>query len=82
MKKKQLTILVMATTAILIVNFIIRQKTSTAFIGLDEIEALACGENGCTKNFSKVEIRELTNGKTILYCDGCGSLKCEKPEWK
>lgn len=78
-KIKLATGMLIVTTALLF-NLNQRRFDSVSILKFDEIDALACGENGCTKNFSKVEIRELTNGKTILYCDGCGSLKCEKPE--
>lgn len=61
------------------VSFSLKNNASTLLMGLDEVEALACGENGCTKNYSKVEVRELDNGRIIITCTGCGSLKCEKP---
>lgn len=80
MKKKQSSILILAIIALITVNFVITEKTSTSLIGLDEIDALACGEAGCKRDYSEVQIRELDNGKLLLWCTGCGSIKCEKPE--
>ena len=52
---------------------------SESILELDEIEALACGENGCTKDYSKVDAEETNDGEVWVTCTGCGSLKCEKP---
>ena len=53
-------------------------STHLSILDFEEIEALACGENGCTKDYSRVDAQESPNGDGIsLLCMGCGSLKCK-----
>ena len=55
-------------------------KDTSLLTGLEEIEALACGENGCTKDYSRVDAYDSSSGTLYISCTGCGSLKCQKPE--
>lgn len=50
---------------------------SVSILEFDEIDALACGEAGCTRDYSKVKIEELLNGDVLADCSGCGSIKCK-----
>lgn len=63
-----------------IFNLSHNSKQAEIMLGLDEIEALACRENGCTKNFSRVEAEEFVDGSGVMVsCSGCGSLTCKAP---
>ena len=55
-------------------------STHLSILDFEEIEALACGENGCTKDYSRVDAYESSSGTLYISCTGCGSLKCQKPE--
>lgn len=53
-------------------------EAPAVLMGLNELDALACGENGCLKDYRKITVHEV-NGKVGLFCEFCGSLKCEEP---
>lgn len=78
-KIKLATGMLIVTTALLF-NLNQRRFDSVSILKFDEIDALACGENGCTKDYSKVLVEEYLTGAVVVDCSGCGSIKCKAPK--
>lgn len=76
--KVKIGILIVGITLLFNLNSL--NMYSESILKLDEIEALACGENGCTKDYSKVQAEETNDGEVWVTCTGCGSLKCRAPK--